>query len=281
MLTQHAIHNSGEDTHMAYQLGQEQTYTVMAVFDGHGGRDVAAFCQAMLREELDARLLNRSMDKKEAVRATLQSLQARVSHSKSGCAATIVVIVDNETIVSANVGDAMAVLYECESQILLTDDHRIAHNPGERDALTSRGAHIAHAATPQPRGTLRSWPGGLAMSRCIGDADCPHAVHTPAVYEYAITDRQNFAVVVCSDGVWDALSFSQVRKMCRQGTTAMRVAQRAWKQSQNDDVTCLMWTQGHYTHRSSPRLLPRIWSYSSNSSIDDDAIVLHVPTTAD
>ena len=48
-------------------------------------------------------------------------------------------------------------------------------------AAGARLAFARHPQTRQPAGPLRMWPGGLAVGRSLGDADCgPALVPTPA-----------------------------------------------------------------------------------------------------
>ena len=53
-------------------------------------------------------------------------------------------------------------------------------------------------------GPLRLWPGGLAMGRSLGDADCGDAIlPEPAIEIVEIC--ADATILVCSDGVWGSL----------------------------------------------------------------------------
>jgi serine/threonine protein phosphatase PrpC len=67
----------------------------------------------------------------------------------------------------------------------LSADHRISHNTTERRRLAAAGCHVAAVDAcgtgPAPthcRGTgvLRLWPGGLTLSRALGDFAIGEAV---------------------------------------------------------------------------------------------------------
>lgn len=66
---------------------------------------------------------------------------------------------------------------------ILCKPHRLDDSQSERDRVTSQGLTIAQGMNGQglPRGPLRAWPGGLAVARSIGDADCPAAWAEPSV----------------------------------------------------------------------------------------------------
>ena len=66
----------------------------------------------------------------------------------------------------------------------------------------------------EPGGPLRAWPGGLAVCRTIGDADCAAACSAvPALRTFTLDLSQSLgaALVLASDGVWDSLTHEKVR----------------------------------------------------------------------
>merc|ERR1711964_783929 len=107
----------------------------------------------------------------------------------------------NGYIVTGNIGDSRCVLATAAGNSIkatpLTTDHK-PNFPKEK-------ARIEQA---DPRGEViggRVYPGGLAMSRSIGDFDCPHAINTPTMKHYKIKNEDKF-LILASDGVWDLMS---------------------------------------------------------------------------
>ena len=89
----------------------------------------------------------------------------------------------------------------------LSESDRLDDNADERMRALAAGARIGRAVSSEgaPIGPLRAWPGGVACTRSIGDSDCgsyidptPHVVTRPF-------PAHGGAVVLASDGVWDAL----------------------------------------------------------------------------
>ena len=57
----------------------------------------------------------------------------------------------------------------------MSGNHRLDSNKAERARAQAAGAEVAASVLEgKPVGPLRVWPGGLAMSRSLGD----HPVHT-------------------------------------------------------------------------------------------------------
>ena len=54
----------------------------------------------------------------------------------------------------------------------MSGNHRLDDNKAEQKRLTELGRELSSSAVEgRPVGPLRVWPGGLAMSRTLGDAE--------------------------------------------------------------------------------------------------------------
>uniref|UniRef100_A0A6N2N7K2 PPM-type phosphatase domain-containing protein n=1 Tax=Salix viminalis TaxID=40686 RepID=A0A6N2N7K2_SALVM len=64
-------------------------------------------------------------------------------------------------------------------------------------------------------GPLRCWPGGLCLSRSIGDMDVGEfIVPVPYVKQVKLSNAGG-RLIIASDGIWDALSSEMAAKSCR------------------------------------------------------------------
>ncbi|KAG2431718.1 hypothetical protein HXX76_009215 [Chlamydomonas incerta] len=124
----------------------------------------------------------------------------------------------------ANIGDSSAVLDTGCSILELTGSHRIQSNPEEQARLRGAGCTLAplgfHLQGPARQGELgvgplRLWPGGLCVSRSVGDLDAgPEVVPLPHIRQVLLPSN-GARIIVCSDGVWDLMSLSKAVKLCR------------------------------------------------------------------
>ena len=231
------------------QIGGEEV-TLMMVADGHGGSATADRCSTVLHL-----IASSASDASgEELQSCFPGAFARM-HSEA-CAAdgtagsTLTVIAINERrcqVTVANVGDSAALLVETETETVLTSEHRLADSAAERERVQAQGATLGHARTSGGvvGGPLRAFPGGLAVCRTIGDADCPAVSAVPDVQTVSFDPAAGGAIIVCSDGVWDALSSAKVAAIIRRCHTpaeaADRVVSKALKaRGLRDDISAIV-----------------------------------------
>ena len=83
------------------------------------------------------------------------------------------------------------------------------------DPQVHEGARIERARTAkgQEVGPRRAWPGGLAVARTLGDSDAGSYVLPQPALQAVTLPIGGAAVVICSDGVWDAVGVGDAAHM--------------------------------------------------------------------
>lgn len=223
------------------------------VYDGHGGSQVANYCQNRVHLALIEEIsnLNSGMEgtnegdsKKQWERAFTNCFQ-RVDDEVGGKASTssdvpleplapetvgstaVVAVICSSHIVVANCGDSRAVLYRGKQCIPLSDDHK-PNRDDEYQRIEAAG------------GKVIQWNGFrvfgvLAMSRSIGDRYLkPWIIPEPEV-TIIPRSREDECLVLASDGLWDVMSNEEVCDVARKrillwhkknGTTSSSSAHR-------------------------------------------------------
>ena len=250
----------GEDRHLVLssvpQGSQAGVYSLVAVFDGHGGKGAAEACVREFPGALSAALAgcvegqgddeatpNLGAALPIALVAAFAEVDTRVraSCASSGCTATVVVCGPGRLITVAACGDSLAVLDTLTQVQKLSPEHRAQTHAGERARVIAAGAHVGSASD---EGTLRVWPGGLAVSRAIGDTAAKPAVCAhPEVSQCYVPLGTGARLVVASDGLWDVVpsakaACSAVRKLSATAAANALVRQAgSVPKGEQDDVT--------------------------------------------
>ncbi|XXG70828.1 hypothetical protein AAC387_Pa07g0223 [Persea americana] len=230
------------------------TFSVFALFDGHNGSAAAIYSkESLLNNVLGAIPSNFSRDEWLAAlpRAlvagfikTDKDFQEKAQHS--GTTVTFVII-DGWVVTVASVGDSRCILESAEGAIYsLSADHRLDTNEEEVDRITSCGGEVGrlNMVGGLEIGPLRCWPGGLCLSRSIGDVDVGEfIVPIPHVKQVKLSTAGG-RLIISSDGVWDALSAEEALSCCRGLPADVAAAQIVKEAVQvrglRDDTTCIV-----------------------------------------
>ncbi|KAG0464080.1 hypothetical protein HPP92_019715 [Vanilla planifolia] len=230
------------------------TFFVFAIFDGHNGNAAAIFARDNLLSHIMG-AIPRGLGKEEWIHALPRALVAgfvktdkefQMKGQTSGTTATFVII-DGWTITVASVGDSRCILDANGGEVsLLTVDHRLEENVEERERVTASGGEVGRLSIMGGTeiGPLRCWPGGLCLSRSIGDMDVGEfIVPIPHVKQVKLSTTGG-RLIIASDGIWDALPSETAANCCR-GLPAELAARQVVKEALRtrglkDDTTCIV-----------------------------------------
>ncbi|XP_010528916.1 PREDICTED: probable protein phosphatase 2C 5 [Tarenaya hassleriana] len=230
------------------------SFSVFAIFDGHNGISAAIFAKECLLDNVLS-AIPQGVSRDEWLQALPRALVAgfvktdiefQQKGETSGTTVTFVLI-DGWTITVASVGDSRCILDTQGGVVsLLTVDHRLEENVEERERVTASGGEVGRLNVfgGNEVGPLRCWPGGLCLSRSIGDTDVGEfIVPIPHVKQVKLSHARG-RLVIASDGIWDALSSDMAAESCRglpAELAAKLVVEEALRtRGLKDDTTCLV-----------------------------------------
>ncbi|KAH9611923.1 hypothetical protein KSS87_014541 [Heliosperma pusillum] len=164
----------------------------------------------------------------------------------SGTTVTFVII-EGWFVTVASVGDSQCVFESSEGDVYcLSADHRLETNEEERERVTASGGEVGRLNTGGGTeiGPLRCWPGGLCLSRSVGDRDVGEfIVPVPYVKQVRLSSAGG-RLIISSDGVWDMLSFEAAVDCCRgmspEAAAAHIVKEAVQIKGLRDDTTCIV-----------------------------------------
>ena len=254
--------------------GLDEVFSLWAVLDGHGSAQAAQFASNNVLSCVQSALLgaikdggNNSAIPQEfasylpsALHAAFLELDRRINeHNLRGGTTATVAVLNGQSLTVASVGDSFAVLDLVDESAnckfaarRVSSNHRLEDSKCERERVIKAGSTISRSligsnseGTRAEAGPLRVWPGGLAMSRSLGDADAGSAVLAePEIRQYIIP-REGGRLIIATDGLWDAMSPKQagnlVRKMdCTKAANSLVKESLRIKGRHNDDVTVVI-----------------------------------------
>ncbi|XP_009359088.1 probable protein phosphatase 2C 12 [Pyrus x bretschneideri] len=230
------------------------TYSVFGLFDGHNGSAAAIYSKENLLNNVLAAIPS-DLNKDEWVAALPRAFVAGFvktdkefqERAKTSGTTVTFVIIEGWVISVASVGDSRCIVEPAEGGVYyLSADHRLEINEEERQRITSSGGEVGRLNTGGGAeiGPLRCWPGGLCLSRSIGDLDVGEfIVPVPYVKQIKLSSAGG-RIIMSSDGVWDALSAEEALDCCRgmppDAAAAQIVKDAVGHKGLRDDTTCIV-----------------------------------------
>ena len=258
-----------EDAHCATigLPGSLSEWSFFAVFDGHAGARVSAYCaEKMLDAIISSDELSVGSNGNElsgvSVSAGIRSGFLRLDdqlrevpeiatgEDKSGSTA-ICVLVSPQRIYLANCGDSRAVLSRDKQVALATLDHKPT-NPAEKERIQNAGGSVM----------IQRVNGSLAVSRALGDFEyknvpnrgpCEQLVSPePEVFtQERLKASDEFLILAC-DGIWDVMSNEELCDFIRD---RMQVTDNLEAICNCVVDTCLSKVCAHYSSYALPDVL--------------------------
>lgn len=215
-------------------VGKVADGLLAAVFDGHGGPEVAdrAAAQALVAvsDGLEAALSGEALWGRVFLRLD-------APRAASGATATLV-LVRGDGLSVAWVGDSRAILVGREASQPLTRDHRI-DRPDERRRVLAAGAvlHPPYAVDP-------ATGQGLMVTRALGDHGLRHIGIIPDPETASVgLGPDHLGFVLATDGLWDLVSEPEAAAACREEDAqgaAERLVRLVVARGGRDNVTVIV-----------------------------------------
>ncbi|KAG0365966.1 Protein phosphatase 2C 2 [Gamsiella multidivaricata] len=211
-----------EDAHTTLLEVEDAKGTAFfAVYDGHGGANVAKYSGEGLHKRIIADHAFSKGDYKTAIKNGFLEMDRALRHDpeyggdSSGCTAITATITDKNILFVGNAGDSRAVLCSDGAGIALSNDHKPV-NKEESRRIVAAGGFVESGRVN----------GSLALSRALGDFEFKMnstlgpedqiVTANPVITEHPLTDVDEFLVLAC-DGIWDCMSSQEVVTFVRKG----------------------------------------------------------------
>ncbi|KAG4912146.1 hypothetical protein AAZX31_19G059300 [Glycine max] len=202
------------------EIGFAAKCDFFAVYDGHGGAQVAEACKERLHRLVAEEVVGSSESHVEwDWRGVMEGCFRKMDSEVAGNAAVrmvgstaVVAVVALEEVIVANCGDSRAVLGRGGEAVDLSSDHK-PHRPDELMRIEEAGGRVINWNGQRVLGVL-------ATSRSIGDQYLrPYVISKPEVTVTQRSSKDEF-LILASDGLWDVMSSEvacQVVRKCFQG----------------------------------------------------------------
>ncbi|CAL0309507.1 unnamed protein product [Lupinus luteus] len=230
-----------EDYHVAkFVTLHGEELGLFAIYDGHLGDTVPAY----LQKHLFSNILNEDEfwadPSSSIIKAYETTDQAILSHDpdlgRGGSTAVTAILINNQKLWVANVGDSRAVLSKGGVAIQMSIDHE----PNtERGFIENKGGFVSNLP-----GDVARVNGQLAVSRAFGDKNLKSHLRADPDVEQDDIDSDTELLILASDGVWKVMANQEAVDIARRTRDPQKAAKQlvdeALDRESKDDISCIV-----------------------------------------
>ena len=213
--------------------------SLFAIFDGHGGKLVSDYLynnyEKTLISILEKNNYNIEKSIKESFKEIDNNLEKKPNTKTIGSTATIILI-DNNILYCANVGDSESYYISKDKIIKLTNLHNCKNKNEVERVKNSKGLIFGNRVF-----------GMLNLTRSIGDFDFKiyGVINEPFIYKVNLIENYSKYVILGSDGVWDVVNENDLVDIEKNsgGVTkdfCERIVNFAIEKGSKDNVSCIV-----------------------------------------
>lgn len=193
---------SMQDAHVYIERLGDHNYSFLGIYDGHGGTIFAELATQRLHLLVDT-YLNSGIETPEAIRAAFTDMDNEICQldMKGGTTASVMLIKD-DFLLLAHVGDTRVVLQQKNRIVPLTKDHR--HSDLEEAQRYQSSSWYQEKSRLVSQGKLKGFY-LLAVTRSLGDCFFEDAVSAvPEISEIKLEGNER--IIIGTDGLWEVMS---------------------------------------------------------------------------
>lgn len=215
--------------------------TLLGVFDGHGGHEVAQLAVDTLPGYFADEIGEPKATPRKALKNTIRKVNELTQDMFPGSTLSLAFIpAKGGFIYCAVIGDSPIIIKDSKGNINISPDHNVRTNEAESQAAIKRGGIVHDGYLYQNR-----FANGLQMARALGDAELDKVLsRKPDIYSVRV-NKDSF-IIVATDGAFDpghyefAKAAEDVVKLVGEGAEAEAVVDRAVQIKTGDNVTVMV-----------------------------------------
>lgn len=224
-----------------FLIKQSHNLSLFAIFDGHGGGHVAEYLKNNFSDVLNKVITeNQDLDYTELLKTAIKTIDKdleKLDNVKECGSTGTIILIDNDTVYCANVGDSKCYYINDKEAIQMTEDHN-CKNKDEVEAIKKKGVKVFNGRVF----------GCLSLTRTFGDTDFKEFEINcePYITKKSINKDNIKYIIIASDGIWDIVDSNQLFKMqneLKNGSSeelCNNLVEYSLKGGSSDNISCIV-----------------------------------------
>ena len=213
--------------------------SLFAIFDGHGGKLVSDYLYNNYEKTLISILEKNNYNIEKSIKESFKEIDnnlEKIPNTKTIGSTATIILIDNNILYCANVGDSESYYISKDKIIKLTNLHNCKNKNEVERVKNSKGLIFGNRVF-----------GMLNLTRSIGDFDFKiyGVINEPFIYKVNLIENYSKYVILGSDGVWDVINDSdliQIEKkygsLCK--NFCNKIVEEAINKGSQDNISCIV-----------------------------------------
>ena len=213
--------------------------SLFAIFDGHGGKLVSDYLYNNYEKTLISILEKNNYNIEKSIKESFKEIDnnlEKIPNTKTIGSTATIILIDNNILYCANVGDSESYYISKDKIIKLTNLHNCNNKNEVERVKNSKGLIFGNRVF-----------GMLNLTRSIGDFDFKiyGVINEPFIYKVNLVENYSKYVILGSDGVWDVINDSdliQIEKkygsLCK--NFCNKIVEEAINKGSQDNISCIV-----------------------------------------
>ena len=213
--------------------------SLFAIFDGHGGKLVSDYLYNNYEKTLISILEKNNYNIEKSIKESFKEIDnnlEKIPNTKTIGSTATIILIDNNILYCANVGDSESYYISKDKIIKLTNLHNCNNKNEVERVKNSKGLIFGNRVF-----------GMLNLTRSIGDFDFKiyGVINEPFIYKVNLIENYSKYVILGSDGVWDVINDSdliQIEKkygsLCK--NFCNKIVEEAINKGSQDNISCIV-----------------------------------------
>ena len=213
--------------------------SLFAIFDGHGGKLVSEYLYNNYEKTLISILEKNNYNIEKSIKESFKEIDnnlEKIPNTKTIGSTATIILIDNNILYCANVGDSESYYISKDKIIKLTNLHNCKNKNEVERVINSKGLIFGNRVF-----------GMLNLTRSIGDFDFKiyGVINEPFIYKVNLIENYSKYVILGSDGVWDVINDSdliQIEKkygsLCK--NFCNKIVEEAINKGSQDNISCIV-----------------------------------------
>ena len=228
-------------TNINFMENKNHSISLFAIYDGHNGKFVSEYLNKNLPKILYSKIEKNEYQIEKSINETFKEINLnleKIPNAKETGSTATLIIIDNNILYCANVGDSECYYITKDKIIQMTKLHNCKNIEEIERVKNNKGLFFNNRIF-----------GSLSLTRSIGDTDYKEfgVSGIPNIKKEILTENYSKFIILGSDGVWDVINESYLNQIEKENGILLnakdfceKIVSYSIEKGSQDNISCVV-----------------------------------------